>query len=74
MNIIYIDWGEKMLYLRGDRNKGLSTSSESIVLLRIKICLKGFVLVVSLLWEETAQQDDKLRIIQLYFSPHLQMT
>lgn len=74
VNIIYIDWGEKMLYLRGDRNKGLATSSESIVLLGIKICLKGFVLVVSLLWEETAQQDDKWRIIQLYFSPYLQMT
>lgn len=63
-----------MLYLRGDRNKGLATSSESIVLVRIKICLKGFVLVISLLWEETAQQDDKWRIIELYFSPHLQMT
>lgn len=74
VNIIYVDWGEKVLYLRGDRSKGLATISESIVLVRIKICLKGFVLVVSLLWEETAQQDDKWRIMQLYFSPHLQMT
>lgn len=75
VNIICIDWGEKkMLYLRGDRNKGLATSSESIVLVRIKICVKGFVQAVSLLWEETVQQDDKWRIIQLYFSLCLQMT
>lgn len=76
VNIIYIDWGKKkkQLYLRGDWIKGLATSSESIVLVRIKICLKGFVLVISLLGEGTAQGDDKWRIILLYLSSHLQMT
>lgn len=43
-------------------------------MVKIKIYLKGFVLVISLLWEGAAQGDDKWKIIQLYFSPHLQMT
>lgn len=58
-----------MLYLRGDRNKGLAAVSETIVLVRIKICLKGFVLVVTLLWEETAQQMINGELYSFIFLP-----